>query len=747
MYLSVGRSLARCLSVLSDRPVSLHTFFLRRIRIDKLACVFLFAAIVALAATTAQASDGDLDLTFGSGGKVITDFDGRSDIAQAVAIQSDGKIIVVGQSGDADLVFHSAVVRYNPNGSLDTTFGSGGRTLLPFDSAGDVLSSIVIQPDGKLVVAGALNQNNANNAFLVARLNPDGSVDTSFANGGKLVATFGDAAAQANGVALQPDGKIVAAGASGAVYGELHDIVLIRLDTNGAYDTTFGNGGKVRTHFPGETNTGSLATNVLLTPDGKIVATGQYKTEVIQRQFAAARYMPNGDLDPTFGNGGLVTTLLGAFSSYAQTSILQPDGKLVIGGYKDARHNNDFALARYNTDGSLDSTFGTGGIVVNDLFGSSDDSLYSLSLSSDRKLIASGATGQYPNFRFGLARYNTNGTFDTSFGAGGKILTEFGTVTSRSFGAALQPNGKIVLAGYTVTGTTGLDFNNQFAVARYNVAVHAKPFDFDGDGRSDISIFRPGPREWWINRSSNGGTTAGVFGASGDMIVPADYTGDTRTDIAVWRPSTGEWFIMRSEDFSFYAYPFGTAGDIPAPADFDGDNRADSAVFRPSSGTWYIQQSGGGIRIQNFGANGDQPVVADYDNDNHADMGVYRPSTGEWWLNRSTAGLTSFVFGTSTDKSVQADYTGDGKADVAFFRPATAEWLILRSEDQSFAYVRFGSSGDVAAPADYDGDGKADITVFRPSNGTWFSQRTTAGVLIQQFGMNGDRPVANAFVP
>jgi putative transposon-encoded protein len=273
-------------------------------------------------------------------------------------------------------------------------------------------------------------------------------------------------------------------------------------------------------------------------------------------------------------------------------------------------------------------------------------------------------------------------------------------------------------------------------------------FDFDGDSKTDIAIFRPAPGEWWINRSSNNTGYALQFGAGTDEIVPADYTGDGKTDVAVWRSSTGEWFVLRSEDNSFYSFPFGSSGDVTAPGDFDGDGKADAAVYRPSTTTWYIRRSSdSGTTIQTFGTSGDVPAVADYDGDGKSDIAIFRPSLGEWWLLRSTAGLIAFQFGNSSDKPVQGDYTGDGKADVAIFRPSTATWFILRSEDSSFFATQFGASSDVPVPGDYDGDGKFDPAVFRPSDLTWYVQRTTAGILIQPFGAAGDLPIPNAYVP
>ncbi len=274
------------------------------------------------------------------------------------------------------------------------------------------------------------------------------------------------------------------------------------------------------------------------------------------------------------------------------------------------------------------------------------------------------------------------------------------------------------------------------------------PFDYDGDGRTDVSIYRPAPGEWWYYKSSDGGNAAVQFGTSSDRIVPGDYSGDGKTDIAFWRPSTGEWFILRSEDGSFFSVPFGTSGDVPVPADYDGDTWTDIAVFRPSTNTWFIQKSSGGTDIVGFGAAGDKPVPGDYDGDSKTDIAIFRPSSGQWWGLRSKNGVNFVLnFGTATDKAVPGDYTGDGKTDIAVWRPSSGFWFILRSEDNSFFSVPFGANGDIPAPGDYDGDGKIDTAVFRPSGSNWFVQRSTAGILIQQFGITGDFPTPNAFVP
>ncbi len=295
--------------------------------------------------------------------------------------------------------------------------------------------------------------------------------------------------------------------------------------------------------------------------------------------------------------------------------------------------------------------------------------------------------------------------------------------------------------------------DQHFSLVAYNfqetITDAVAPFDFTGDGRTDLAIYRPAAGEWWYSSTESGGGSGALqFGAPTDVIVPGDYTGDGKTDFTLFRPSTGEWLVLRSEDLSYFSFPFGAAGDVPAAGDFNGDGRADHALFR--SGTWFIQISGGGVQILPFGIAGDLPAVGDYDGDGFADLAIFRPAggsgSGEWWINRSSGGVTAFAFGTATDRIVQGDFTGDGKTDAAIWRPSTGFWYVLRSEDNSFFAFPFGAAGDVPVPGDYDGDGQIDGAVFRPATNTWFIQRSTAGTLITDFGSAGDMPVPSAFV-
>jgi hypothetical protein len=268
--------------------------------------------------------------------------------------------------------------------------------------------------------------------------------------------------------------------------------------------------------------------------------------------------------------------------------------------------------------------------------------------------------------------------------------------------------------------------------------------DFDGDGRTDPSVFRPTNGVWYLDRSQDGFVSYG-FGTSTDVISPADFTGDGKTEAAVFRD--GIWYVLRSEDQTFYGAPFGSSGDIPVPGDFDADGRADLAVFRPASGTWYALRSDLGFLSVRFGLSGDRPLTGDFDGDGRSDVAVFRPSTNIWYrLNSADNSFSAVQFGSPGDRILPADYTGDGKSDITVFRPSSGIWYVLRSENLAVDAVRFGLSDDIPVPGDYDGDGRADIAVYRPAQGLWYVQRTTLGFTAIAFGVAGDRPIPSSYI-
>lgn len=350
--------------------------------------------------------NGNLDTTFGNNGQVVTNIS-VSDTFFAVGIQSDGKIIAAGEAeinGARDF----ALVRYNPDGSLDTSFGNEGKITTDFFGLHDFAYDLVIQADGKIVVAGAAYINENTRRFALARYNTNGSLDTTFGNGGKVTTFIGGFSDIVNAVTIQPDNKIVAVGSSVSA-GTNHDFGIVRYNPDGSLDTTFDTDGKVKMDF--FNNSPDVAGDVLIQPgDDKIVVLGNTATENMNK-LALARYNPDGSLDASFDVDGIITIDFGNTSNYSTELVMQPDGKLVIAGsvFIDGGNGESrFALARHNPDGSLDPGFGNGGKITTSFMTTPARTiLEALILQPDGKLVAGGNTNNLDgsNRSFVLARY------------------------------------------------------------------------------------------------------------------------------------------------------------------------------------------------------------------------------------------------------------------------------------------------------------------------------------------------------
>jgi uncharacterized delta-60 repeat protein len=340
-------------------------------------------------------------------------------------------------------------------GALDPSFGAGGKVTTAIGAADAHAYALVRQPDGKLVVAGdSFNITTPSlYDFTLARYNPNGSLDTSFNGTGKVTTAIGLNNDSASALALQPNGKLVAAGYS--YNGFNYDFALARYNADGSLDTSLDSDGIVTTPFAVYDD---LAYAVAVQPDGKIIAAGR-SSNGSNYDFALARYNPNGSLDTSFNGTGKVTTAIGSDHDEAYALALQPDGKLVAAGLSRTGSGAVFALARYNPNGSLDTSFGSGGKVTTAI-GIQDDAI-ALAQQPDGKLVAAGYSYN-PQRVFALARYNPNGSLDTSFNGTGKVTTAIGSFDDEAYALALQPDGKLVAAGFSYNGS-----NNVFALVRY----------------------------------------------------------------------------------------------------------------------------------------------------------------------------------------------------------------------------------------------------------------------------------------
>lgn len=459
-------------------------------------------SLFVVSAGAATSLTGAIDSSL-AGGTLTADFTG-ADHAQAVAIQPNGRIVVAGYTTNNNGNTDFALVRYMADGKLDQTFGPtpNGKVTTHFAAGNAFAQALVIQPDGAIVVAGYVSTTNAGKDFAVARYTPDGAPDHCFnnptpngttcatsTNGGTLTTDFGlqkDDIAHA--VALQLDGAIVVAGTTDN--GTDTDFAVARYTSDGVPDPNFGSSGLQHTDF-GRGNNDEAYGVVVQPGDGKIVVSG-YTTNTVpspqppnNHDFALARYNPDGTLDTNFG-GGQVTSALGSQFDETYAVALQPDGKIVVAGRTEnlTTHHKEFAVARYGVAGMPDSGFGNSGVATTSIGGTSiggtsDDMARALAVQPDGKIVVAGVTVNNNHKSFALARYNPHGSLDTTFGgangaARGTIVQDFGptnatSATNEADALALQPDGKLVVAGYTNAASTGDDF----AVARYFAADNA----------------------------------------------------------------------------------------------------------------------------------------------------------------------------------------------------------------------------------------------------------------------------------
>ncbi len=483
---------------------------------DVAAALMLLALVMSGLSTPSFALPGDLDPTFspnGIAGFDLIDFDSGPDVANAVVTQPDGKIVVAGYSlflGDEDF----ALIRYNPDGSLDPSFDSNGIVLTHF-GGNERANALVMQPDGKLVAAGSTDRN-GNLDFALARYNVDGSLDDTFGQEGR-VCCFLLHDDEARALALQPDDRLVMAGITD-VFGT-RDVLMYRFLSNGAPDTSFGfdppgsdrpNGSLVVRALSGA----ALEARALKRQpnDGRLVVAG-FTDEGGTDDFVLFRVNANGEsTDPSFFTTGGVRILFRSDGTERQDRAnaleIQPDGRLVVGGFSRRNQTeSDFALVRLNPDGEFDRSFGfDGGLLAS--FGPGTTSEGSaLVLQPDGKIVQAGFSHVDTDFDFTLVRYNRDGSLDANFGLGGAARTLLQGRHDFILGlAAQEPDGKLVAAGTSIVPGDPTNFN--FATARYEVGPVGR-----------LSTFSGGPSAGALGRVRCGGRRVTILGTSGNDVL------------------------------------------------------------------------------------------------------------------------------------------------------------------------------------------------------------------------------------
>ncbi len=433
----------------------------------------LLALILALElgyATAAHAAPGDLDTTFDDDGKVVNDLtDFSNDSGLDVAVQEDGKVVVAGNAFNGASGFDFAITRYNPDGSPDTSFGTGGRVITPVGagSSHDDAYGVAVRADGKIVAAGFTDNEHTNIDFAAVRLNANGSLDATFDGDGKVITPVNGEADYAVDVAVQGN-KTILTGRSFKLSN--NDFALVRYDNGGALDTTFDADGKATLDF--SSGSDDYGEDIAVEPGGKVVVAGSTGTtnNSSTNDFAVARFTADGLPDSAFSGDGKATVHFGTGGDNAYAVGIQEDGKIVVGGKAQGGSGDDFALARFRANGSGDGEFDLDGRLTTDL-GGAGDWLWDLAVQDDGRIVVAGTSGNSSSHaNFALARYNPDGSLSTSFDHDGKTQTDFADSSDEGRSVALQEDGRIVVAG--LSNSVG---NNDFAVARYFGGNDATP--------------------------------------------------------------------------------------------------------------------------------------------------------------------------------------------------------------------------------------------------------------------------------
>ena len=690
-------------------------------------------------------SDGKLDNSFGLNGIASAD-GGYSEEARSLAMQSDGKLIAAGSSNKGG-INNFALVRYNADGNKDYSFGNYGTVVTPIGVYA-YSNSVKIQGDGKIVVAGSSQQNQGDFEFTLARYNSDGSLDSTFGVNGIVTTTIGNSDSYINSIKIQNDGKIVAAGKSTLGF------TLVRYKVDGSLDNTF----VVTTPF-GVSD--SEARSVAIQQDGKIVVAGDYSNGPNNNDFVMARFNSDGNLDSTFGTNGITITPIGEHNDDPNSVIIQNDGKLIAAGFTYNGTDGNFVLVRYNSNGSLDDSFGNNGIKIT-VLENSDERAYAVAKFGNGKIIATGSTYSDANGDNSITtRYNTDGSLDNTFGTNGIVVTEVNYSSEYTTSAALQKNNdkeKVVTLCNIFSSN-----NNDFALSRFNpdgspdntFGINGKivtsindsssedmgAIAIQNDGRivvTGTTYFENGPHSVAVCFTSDG-SLDNAFGMGGISQLPASSSIDHVYSIAL----QDDGKIIASG----YSYSGNSAGfaalRFNADGSFDNTFGPEGIVIIPIGTSFSIASASA---IQDDG----KILLAGYYRDENKDNFALARCTLEGKLDSTfgVGGIVTTSIGSSTNRCYSIQLQNDGKIIAAgsYGNTNNSEIALVRYNSNGSLDSTFGTNGTVFTPtADSSSiaysvklqdDGK--IVVGGSDGGAYLTLRyNNDGSLDSTFGLNG----------
>jgi uncharacterized delta-60 repeat protein len=756
-------------------------------------------------------ADGSPDLAFGQSGVVLVNFanDNYPD-AFAVALQSDGKIVVVGRAFNSITGSDFALARFNSDGTLDATFGSGGQVTTDLGGGHDYATSVVIQSDGKIVVAGG-GGIDTKNEYAIARYNPDGTLDASFGDGGKVLADFpnGDPIVTDRFLALQADGKILVAGNDTPDANQ--DILVARFNQDGTPDPTFGTSGVALIAFKDNSAqyTFAQAESLIVQGDSKIVVVGTVEATIDPygnqspvfggySAIALARLNPDGTLDSTFGTAGETTTIFGSLGGGAYGAVLQPDGAIVVLGNVDAPNDFNLALVRYTANGQLDPTFGNGGPALTPFSGEEYYAQDIVREPDGKFLVIANNHGYQKHLNYVLAQFlgganwvpgpllSATGipvitaeaqpfsgqvaTFsvpDSTAAPGDFTATiDWGDISS-SPGTIIQPGGpgtafyvtgdhvwadeSIHFFRVAITAKTGDIF---FATAQFT--INDAPLMATGipvTASAGVSFSGPVATITDANPNGNGGdfyfSPPGTFGILAWPHYWIDW-GDGTTSLATLTGGMGAPFVMSGSHTYLVAGSYTIKATIEDYGGSSATATATATVAKTShivgralqnGQIWTGASTGSSFNSSMWAALDPSvtwvdPVVGDFNGDGLADIAARDANTGKWWVGLSNgSGFTMSMWNiwstgvTWADVQV-GDFNGDGKADIVGRYAEGGDWWVALSNGSGFTDAKWNtwSTGvkwaDVKV-GDFNGDGKADITGRYLQGGTWWTGIST----------------------